>query len=205
MFRGIRSAAVAALLMVGLAACSAESSAGDDGSTESDATTVAFNPSQLGQALPSKIGAPQGWRGRQSVLYEGGEAQKQCGYQELSCAGLASLGSSVYHPTSSSDTTVRFTLAAYDTVDNAKVGMKTLVASAHEDEGGSLKTLSIQAGADQTDAFADDDSSSAILRVGTVVSYVAGLHVSKPDDLQMLAKMQVDRIKAAATGKNPDA
>ncbi|WEH18487.1 hypothetical protein [Streptomyces sp. VNUA24] len=196
---------MATLLMVGLAACSEESSADNDGSSGSDATTVAFNPSQLSQALPSKIGAPQGWRGKQPVLYEGAEAQKQCGYQELSCAGLTSLGSSVYYPTSSSDTNVRFTLAAYDTVDNAKVGMKTLVASVHEDEGDSLKTLSIQAGADQTEAFADDDSSSAILRVGTIVSYVAGIHVSKPDDLQMLATMQVDRIKTSATGKNPDA
>ncbi|MFG2138629.1 hypothetical protein [Streptomyces sp. NPDC048650] len=137
------------------------------------------------------------------MLYEDSEALKYCGYQGMSCSGVTSMGSAVYYEKDSGKDT-RFTLLAYDSVDNAKVGMKTFVAHRHEAAGDKLKPLSVQAGADETDAYAKENASSAILRVGTVVAYVAAPEL-KPKDLQTLAKLQVDRIKVAATGKSPDA
>ncbi|MEU5010353.1 hypothetical protein AB0G35_08675 [Streptomyces sp. NPDC021749] len=157
--------------------------------------------------MPGKLGAPQGWRGSEPVIYQGSEALKYCGYQGLACSGVTAMGNSQYEQASSvadSGPRLRFTLLAYDGVSNAKAGMKGVAASAHKEDGKS-KALSIQTGADDTDAYTTGDSSSAVMRVGTVVAYVAGVDVTKPADLQKFAHLQVERIKAAATGKNPDA
>lgn len=72
-------------------------------------------------------------------------------------------------------------------LDNATAGMKNLVASRHTDKGGKVKTLTIESGADATDADATDDSSDAIMRVGTVMAYVVGPDGTKPGDLQRFA------------------
>jgi hypothetical protein len=140
------------------------------------------------------------------VLYEGSEALKYCTNQGLACGGVTSMGSSQYWADNESNSPrLRFTLLAYDTVDNATAGMKNLIASRHTDKGGKVKTLTIKPGADATDAYGTDDSSTAIMRVGTVLAYVVGTDGTKPGDLQKFAKLQVDRIKATAAGKNPDA
>ncbi|WP_438295920.1 hypothetical protein [Streptomyces sp. HUAS TT7] len=117
------------------------------------------------------------------------------------------MGNSLYEAKSSeadSSPKMRFTLLAYDGVSNAQAGMKGVATSAHKEDGKST-ALKIQSGADETDAYTTGDSSSAVLRVGTVVAYLAGVNVTKAADLQQFAKRQVDRIKAAANGKNPDA
>jgi hypothetical protein len=80
-----------------------------------------------------------------------------------------------------------------------------LITSRHTDKGGKVKTLTIQSGADATDAYRTDDSCDTITREGTVLAYVVGVDGTKPGDLQKFAKLQVDRIKATAAGKNPDA
>lgn len=198
MRRGSRSAVIGAICICALAACS-------HGGDQASATV--FNPSQLSQAMPSKLGAPHGWRGSEPVVYQGSEALKYCGYQELACSGVTAMGNSHYEAQNSeadSGPRLRFTLLAYDGDSNAKAGMKGLVASVHKQDAKS-KALSIQSWADETDAYTTGDSSSAVMRVGTVVAYVAGVHVTKPADLQKFAKLQVERIKTAAGGKNPDA
>lgn len=43
------------------------------------------------------------------------------------------------------------------------------------------------------------------MRVGGVVVYLKGYDQRKADDLQGLAKLQIDRIRKTAEGKNPDA
>ncbi|MEV4192809.1 hypothetical protein [Streptomyces toxytricini] len=104
------------------------------------------------------------------------------------------------------DTDVKFELLAYDTVDNAKAGMKTLVADTREGTtADTLKPLSINTGADETDAYAKEKQTNAALRVGTIVAFVIGTTLPQDRDLQSFASMQVQRITTAATGKNPDA
>ncbi|MCU7827233.1 hypothetical protein [Kitasatospora sp. DSM 101779] len=108
-------------------------------------------------------------------MYQGAEALKYCGYQELACTEVTSMGQTLYEAKASADSDaepkMRFTLLAYDTLDNAKAGMKQLAASAHESDGKSTP-LTIQPGADETDACTTGDSSSAVMRVGTVVAYL---------------------------------
>lgn len=157
--------------------------------------------------MPSKAGAPEGWRGREPQVLDGAEARKLCEQQATaSCAGVTALGSVIYDLEASSDTFTRFTLLAYDSVDNAKVGHKTLVADDKEDAGTAAKALDLQpGGADDIYAYTKDGASVAEVRVGTVLAFIAGRDLPKPDDLQTLVTLQVDRIKTSATGKNPDA
>ncbi|MFF9013527.1 hypothetical protein ACF09C_11265 [Streptomyces sp. NPDC014870] len=97
-----------------------------------------------------------------------------------------------------------FELLAYDSIDNAKVGMKSMVSDIHDGKP-DAKPLTVDAGADETDAYADGDRPGVVLRVGTVVAFVFGESLPKDNDLQSFATFQVQRINTAATGKNPDA
>ncbi|MER6307005.1 hypothetical protein [Streptomyces sp. NPDC001657] len=166
-----------------------------------------FNPSQVAQAIPSQLAAPKGWKGQEPRVLDGSEARKQCETQaQWSCAGLTSLATTQHFSLNSGgDTNVMFTLLAYDSVENAKVGMKAAVAENHKGEETKPKPLAIDTDADETDAYTDEESSTAALRVGSVVAVMFGKQLPKDHDLPSFAKLQVDRIAIAATGKNPDA
>lgn len=206
MSRGMRGTVVGLALLCVLTACSGESN-DDPGSPGDETAATPLNPSQLSQAMPSKVGAPEGWRGREPQVLDGAEARKLCEQQATaSCAGVTALGSAIYNLEASSDTHTRFTLLAYDSVDNAKAGYKTLVADDKEDAGTAAKALDLQpGGADDIYGYTKDGASVAEVRVGTVLASIAGRDLPNPDDLQTLVTLQVDRIKTAATGKNPDA
>ncbi|MEU2391484.1 hypothetical protein [Streptomyces sp. NPDC007369] len=201
-----RGAAAGLALILALAGCSSvgDGGAGDGGGAGASAAAP-LNPSQLAQAIPSKVAAPEGWKGRAPRVLDGSEAQKHCQLAaRFSCAGLTSMASTQYSATY--DTDVKFELLAYDTVDNAKAGMKTLVADTREGtKADTLKPLTIDVGADETDAYAKEKQTNAVLRVGTVVAFVIGSTLPQDHDLQSFASMQVQRITTAATGKNPDA
>lgn len=62
MYQGTHAAVVGDVLLLGLTACS------------DDATTAQFNPSQLSQALPGKLGVPQGGQGKQPQVVDGKES-----------------------------------------------------------------------------------------------------------------------------------
>ncbi len=83
--------------------------------------------------------------------------------------------------------------------------MERAVTEHHKDEKTKPKPLTIDTDADETDAFTDEESSTAALRVGSVVAVMPGTRLSKDRDLPSFAKVRVDRITTAATGKNPDA
>ncbi|MEU2155401.1 hypothetical protein ABZ532_10355 [Streptomyces sp. NPDC019396] len=202
MHRGTRNATMGALLTLAMTACGGASDAG------TDAAPVTFTATQVSQALPSKLAAPDGWKARQPEVVEGSRALEQCRDQgELTCSGVAAVGTTRYSAVSASESadsaSVRFALIAYDTVDNAKVGMKEVLADEKDGEG-SPKALTLDAGADETEAFTTEDSHKAILRIGTVVAYV-GVRDGEQSDLEKFAKLQIDRAKIAASGKNPDA
>ncbi|MBQ0866781.1 hypothetical protein [Streptomyces sp. RK75] len=209
MQRDLRSIAMGAVLVLGLAGCSEASDADDSGKGglgDGDAMVVRLSPSQLSQALPSKLSAPKGWEGEQREVVQGSEAWEQCEQQgDLTCSGLTSLGTTRFEKPYPSKASMKFTLLAYDTEDNAKVGMKELVTAEHEDAGDKLKPRTVKAGADDTDAFDETYHSTAILRVGTVVAFLPGKHLPQADHLRTFAKLQVDRVKIASAGKNPDA
>ncbi|WP_137990017.1 hypothetical protein [Streptomyces vilmorinianum] len=197
----MRGAAAGITLVLALAGCSEGSTSGG-GAGESRAADAPFNPSQLAQAIPSELAAPKGWKGDSPLVRDGSKLRKLCEQgARFSCAGLTSYGNSRY---STSGAFVDFELLAYDSVDNAKVGMKSMVADIHDGKP-DAKPLTVDAGADETDAYADGNRPGVVLRVGTVVAFVFGETLPKDNDLQSFAKFQVQRINTAATGKNPDA
>ncbi|MGV9275729.1 hypothetical protein [Streptomyces griseosporeus] len=207
MFGGARGAVIGLALVVALAGCSNGGDSGSGGGTggsKGGARPVdsPLNPSQVAQAIPGKIAAPQGWHGGEPLVAQGGEAQEQCQLTaRWSCAGVTAQASSEY--SHGADVDAGFTLIAYDSVDNAKVGLKTLVADNH-DKGG-LKPLTVEAGADESDAYSKEEFGVVAMRVGTVVAMVVGQSLPADHDLTSFAKFQVERITTAATGKNPDA
>ncbi|MFJ9775714.1 hypothetical protein ACIRVF_31480 [Kitasatospora sp. NPDC101157] len=167
---------------------------------------------QVAQAIPSKLAAPQGWQGQEPRVLNGSAAQKQCQLVgQWACAGLTSLATTQHFDSSSHqrDTDVKFTLLAYDSVENAKASMKAAVAGNHKDNHGKATPLALNVGADETDAYTEADDqgeyATAELRVGTVVAVMYGTSLPKEHDLQSFAKMQVTRITTAMSGKNPDA
>ncbi|MEV5550312.1 hypothetical protein AB0L35_29955 [Streptomyces sp. NPDC052309] len=205
--RTMRGATVGLTLVLALAGCSDGSTGGDGaGAGDSRAADAPFNPSQLAQAVPSKLAAPKGWNARSPFVRDGSEAQKLCEQAaRFSCAGLTSVGNNRYSVDGTSEIFVDFEVIAYDSVDNAKVGMKSLVADVREGKSDELEPLTVDAGADETDAYADGNRPGVVLRVGTVVAFVFGDSLPDDHDLQSFAEFQVQRIRTAATGKNPDA
>ncbi|MFF2774021.1 hypothetical protein ACFVU3_03860 [Streptomyces sp. NPDC058052] len=204
MARGIRGIAMGAALVLGLTACSDGS--GGSGDPLGGPAAAPFNPSQVAQALPSKLSAPQGWEGGEQNVIDGGKALEACqDAGALSCVGLTAMGETEYDAEASSGREVTFGLLAYDSVDNAKVGMKTLLAEGRDKDGATSKPLALDAGADEGEAYTKEAEATAVLRVGTVVAWVSGSELSAPGDLQPFARLQTDRIKVSATGKNPDA
>ncbi|WP_190108825.1 hypothetical protein [Streptomyces cinnamoneus] len=126
------------------------------------------------------------------------------------CAGVLAVGKAKGSRYQGAKTLqVKFGIYAFDTAENAKVAMKAIVNSIHREDGKDAKVLKVDAGADESDAVADrmssTDFSDVTMRVGGVVVRVHTLDVTDTAELESLAKMQVERIKRVAAGKNPDA
>ncbi|MER7765246.1 hypothetical protein [Streptomyces sp. NPDC097619] len=109
---------------------------------------------------------------------------------------------------------VDFTLLAYDSVDNAKVGMKMLIEKQLEWlRKHNPKSLNLKIDADEVDASETVGSVSdpqsrygyVNLRIGTVAASISTEDLPRDKNLQFFAKLQAERIVIAASGKNPDA
>ncbi|WP_371575435.1 hypothetical protein [Streptomyces sp. NBC_01314] len=210
MLQKARGVAMGLALILAPAGCSddGDSGGGDGGGAGGGAADAPFAPSQPAQAIPSKLVAPKGWKGMEPSVRDGAEARKFCEQAaQWGCAGLTAFATTRYLMLESGgETDADFTLLAYDSVESAKAGMKTMVAENHEGDPGTIKPLTIDVGADETDAYAKDGKFTvAALRVGTVVALVIGESLPKEHDLRSFATTQVQRITTAATGKNPDA
>lgn len=177
------------MLVLALAGCSGGSNGKGD-----DATPAPFNASQVAQAIPGKLAASKGWKGQEPRVLDGSAAQKQCQLVgQWACAGLTSMATTQHFQLNSGgDTDVKFTLLAYDSVENAKAGMKAAVAEKHKDNQSKVKPLTIDVGADETDAYTDADDqgeyATAKLRVGSLVAVMYGTALPKAHDLQSFAK-----------------
>ncbi|CAL9378050.1 hypothetical protein [Streptomyces sp. enrichment culture] len=204
-----RAGAVGLALILALAGCSDDGGTSGGGTSGSDKKTVAapLTTAQVAQAIPSELAAPAGWKGRTPRVQEGGELREFCEMKGAwSCAGLTTAATTQhFKPDSGGEIDVDFELLAYDSVDSAKVGMKTVVARHHEKNAAAIKPLTIDVGADETDAYTKEESTVAALRVGTVVALLYGHSLPKDQDLRSFATMQVERITSVAAGKNPDA
>lgn len=176
-----------------------------------------FSPSQVSQAIPSRFSAPKGWSSSDPSTRSDSIAQSECQHRRLSdwsCVGLTAVSFSSMETDESRRSSVDFTLLAYDSVDNAKVGMKMLIEKQLEWlRKHNPKSLNLKIDADEVDASETVGSVSdpqsrygyVNLRIGTVAASISTEDLPRDKNLQFFAKLQAERIVIAASGKNPDA
>ncbi|GLZ77747.1 hypothetical protein Afil01_25540 [Actinorhabdospora filicis] len=174
-------------------------------STEDVALTGA---SAIGQALPTVTSLPAGWeRDSQSGkprTAEGEEAAGTCRKNlDTSCTGLSALGAAHFQRADDPQSTVVYTLMAFDTPGNADVVIKAIAADRHADSGDPERKLTVDAGSDTTEAFETGGETNVIMRAGAVVIWLQG-YLPPGTDLAALAKVAVERVTKVADGKNPD-
>ncbi len=230
----VRGTALALVLMAALTSCGGGSGGdgtagranGDSLEGHEGAAPVALTAEQVRTSLPSSASRPEGWGGGSSAKVEvGEEAAKTCGNETgTACSGLTAAGRETIEGPQSVEglkhgwdrESVYIKVFSFDTVDNASVAMKSAVAIEHEDatEYGDKPdsenlAAKVSAGAEETkvfsDASGDDYTATVVMRIGTVVVKLWGMDLKKTDIMSVLAKLQIDRIKKVAEGKNPDA
>lgn len=105
----------------------------------------------------------------------------------------------------SDGTRMEFRLYSFETAEQAGTAMKSLAdterkSSAEHKEAS--KPVTVASGADKTDAFVDDATAKGVMRIGTVVAYLYTTE-TEPGALEHIAKVQVQRVRTVAEGKNP--
>ncbi|MCX4851743.1 hypothetical protein [Streptomyces sp. NBC_00893] len=158
-------------------------------------------------ALPSKAASPALTRAGSQEIIDGQDkmAPGACqGTTGTNCAGLQFLGSTRFHDRTNLERELRFDIISFDTLENAKVAMKGYIAEGRAQAGAKAQQVPVETGADAAKAFAGDGRYVVTLRVGMVLAQVESFDVDHKvvDDS---AKMQVERIKKAGVGRNPDA
>ncbi|MER0243623.1 hypothetical protein AAHZ94_16705 [Streptomyces sp. HSW2009] len=129
------------------------------------------------------------------------------------CTGLVAAGDSeVVRAEGGTYVTVKFGIYAFDGPGNATVAQKAVGASARQQATGEVKMMQVDAGADETESFADVPKSAVtgtvkqvVMRVGGAVVRVRSLELDSDAELTELAKLQVERVRKVAAGENPDA
>ncbi|MFJ2271888.1 hypothetical protein ACIOHO_37365, partial [Streptomyces sp. NPDC087849] len=175
--------------------------------TNSDTPRLATSDQML-MAMPSKASLPNGWKYGQSKTQQDEEAFQLCQKEtETNCAGFAVGGGARFwrsadDSSSNEESSVKFVLYSFDTPESARVAMKGMAVKERSDRA---KPLTIDAGAEEGEAFGKTRTSWMIMRVGGVVVRVEGIALEGSGELEELSRLQVSRIKAAASGTNPDA
>ncbi|WP_149184657.1 hypothetical protein [Streptomyces sp. TRM49041] len=201
--RGIAAAVALAAVLTGCG------SGGDGGGVwgGQDEKPASLDSTQMLMALPSKLSAPDGWKGRDPVVKTGERALDICQNDtESNCAGVVAVGTTRLFMSGESSKKIRYGLYSFDTPQNAGVAMKGTVAEERKDAGSAARDLNVDVGADATEAFADGDNDcEVIMRVGSVVIRMQGVEVSDEPTVRKFAQLQVERVRQASAGQNPDA
>lgn len=149
---------------------------------------------QVRTALVSKAGAPQGWEGSTPRFQDPADALRACQAQtDTNCGGFVTLGKSY------------LTQTEHNPGDRAgKVAMKGISAKTRGKAGAEAKPLEVTAGADETDAFTGRHT-EIFMRLGGALIRVESEDLGEGQPYADFAKLQIDRVKKTAEGKNPDA
>ncbi|MFJ8255653.1 hypothetical protein [Streptomyces sp. NPDC094466] len=118
------------------------------------------------------------------------------------CAGFQVMGGSRFQEKTNQVAELRFNIYSFDTLENAQVAMKGYAAEGRAKAGAGAEPVKVETGADDVKAFAGDEERVVALRVGAVLAQIRGINVDK-NVVDNGAKMQAERIKKAADGKNP--
>ncbi|MFJ2176308.1 hypothetical protein ACIOHE_25890 [Streptomyces sp. NPDC087851] len=213
----VRGTVVAAALVLALTGCEEDGSPaaksvappvpGESEQVPVPSQTVWLDPTGLMNALPVESNVGDAFVGDDAEMVQGADAVQHCAKESgAACAGLAAAGLKEMEARGSADETrVEFTLYSFETAAQAGTVMKGLADTerkASAEYGDPAKPVTVSSGADETDAFQDGDAAKAVMRIGTVVAYVYTTE-TEPADLEHVTKLQVDRVKTVAAGKNP--
>ncbi|MFE6779864.1 hypothetical protein [Streptomyces sp. NPDC057702] len=221
----VRGALTGAVLVAVLAGCGDGGGGGGDGGSGpgviggSDGDGRAPAPvlgdaRQVSEALPSRVSLGEGWGATRSPrVRDGAETARACQvFSGTSCSGVLAGGDTKFmrNGQAAHAAFAEFSMYAVDTPENAKVVYAAMRTATGQKTYGGVTRLSVDAGADETHAYADDDGPHALVRVGGVVAFVEtrsdGLdEAAARDQLERLARVQVERVRKVAAGENPDA
>lgn len=215
MFRVARGIAVGAAMVAALTACGGAdggSPGATDGGDGAGAVTggggqpkvpVVLTEDQVRRALVDTDSAPQGWEGFGVSIPEHTESVKTCQDDTgTKCGGFTALGTSHIDQVASEGQVI-FTIYAFRTPDDVKFAMKSLAAKERRKSGAGAKPLKVSAGADETDAFTGRNT-EIFMRLGGSLIRVASEGLREGQPYADFARLQIDRIKQTAEGKNPD-
>ncbi|OXY95708.1 hypothetical protein BEK98_16355 [Streptomyces diastatochromogenes] len=206
MFKAVRGIAFGVVLMAALTACGSSDGGQGGGSDPKKTSPIVLDPDMVLRALISKAAAPKGWQGGGGDLFDSDKVTEVCRENTSSdCVGLSTVGRSTISPEDENLDSVEIRVYAFQSPDDAKVTMKAFVAHDRKYSVDGSKPPRISTDAEETEAFTLTDHTDVIMRVGGVVVSLRGPGGDRQPDYQTLAKVQIDRIKTAATGKNPDA
>ncbi|MEU6314127.1 hypothetical protein [Streptomyces sp. NPDC047014] len=157
------------------------------------------------KALPDESDVSKWFSGGEPFATGGAEAVTYCAKETgVPCTGLIAFGGKDIEASGSSRARVEFRLFSFETAEQARAGMKGL-ADKQRKEAAQYKDpsqpVTLVSGADETDAFMDDATGDAVLRIGTVLAYVT-ISENERDALERVAGLQVDRVRTVAAGRS---
>lgn len=192
---------------------SAKGGGGASAPADGEGVTPHFPPvwvdaTGLYSALPSDGSIGDVMVGGDPVVVQGDDVVKGCSELTKSpCAGVQAIGNRDMEARGSADEArVEFTLFTFATAKDASTTMKDLAEHERKESaeyGEPAKPVSVDAGADETEAMQDGDSFEVVMRMGAVVAH---LHASDAElgNVEYAAKVQVARVKSVSNGINPD-
>ncbi|MFF7727173.1 hypothetical protein [Streptomyces sp. NPDC008001] len=159
-------------------------------------------------ALPVEAGVGGIFVGSNPVVVQEGEALTHCSAETKSpCAGLQAAGKKEMDARGSTGKTrLEFTLCTFRTAQEASRAMKDLAEQQRKpgaQDGTPPKPLTVDCGADETDAVQDGGRSHVVMRIGAVVAHVEASGAER-GNVEHAAKVRVARVKSVAAGINPD-
>ncbi|MEU6934006.1 hypothetical protein [Streptomyces sp. NPDC046385] len=194
----------------GAAAAGAGAAAASGGQSGAGTQTppVWIDATGLFSALPTDANVGDVFVGQDPVVVQGGEGRVACTDETgTECAGFQAAGKKESVARGSADERkVEFTLFTFATPEQAGTAMKGLADRRRKriaENGTPPKPFTLDAGADETDAFRDGDRSLVVMRIGSVVAYV-DTNDSDTGNVRHVAEVQVARVNSVARGINPD-
>ncbi|MEV7520748.1 hypothetical protein [Streptomyces sp. NPDC091371] len=190
----VRGTACAIALVVALTGCGSNGDSTDGKGKASKPLSL----EQIRAALPTDTSLSNGFVGDDAVAIDGEPARGHCAETTgATCDGLVAAGAKELATRNRNlHSKVEFTLFSFDSPKTATAVMKSLAAKQRKDIEPAPAPVKVEAGADETDAFGNDDVTAVTMRVGSVLVYVWAVDATI-EEANVAAKHQVDRLKAA--------
>ncbi|MFI8367937.1 hypothetical protein [Streptomyces sp. NPDC085466] len=205
---GLRATAVAAALLIGLTGCAGDALDALDEAT-GEGENISLDATGLARALPRDTDVGDVFTSSEPTTAQGAEAVEFCTHRtDAPCTGVTITGlKETVVRGSSPEERVDFMLFVFGSQEQATAHVEKMTAGWKKEDvkkKRSVKPVTFDSGADTTEAitYADPEGTNVYMRVGSVVSYVAGSRVST-ENVQQAATMQADRIRTIAAGHDP--